>query len=60
MGRWKGATFKEYIHEAPHLFRRHVHQHEEKVLFREHCWGAYHDVTEETIARDYNVAVSAA
>jgi hypothetical protein len=61
MGRLKGATFKEYIPEELHTYSAGMSTNmKRKFRFVNIAGGAYHDVTEETIARDYNVAASAA
>jgi hypothetical protein len=60
MGRWKGATFKEYIREELHTFSqgmsRHMKQH---FRFVNIAGGAYYDVTETVLAMDYNINAAA-
>jgi hypothetical protein len=61
MGRWKGATFKEYIREELHVFSAGMsHNMKHKFQFVNISGGVYHDVTNATIALDYdNVAAAA-
>ena len=61
MGRWKGATFKEYIREELHVFSKGMStQMKHKFRFVNVSWGAYHNVTSETIALEYNTTAAAA
>ena len=61
MGRWKGATFKEYIREELHTFSEGMSTHmKHKFQFVNVAGGVYHDVTSETIATDYNTTAAAA
>jgi hypothetical protein len=61
MGRWKGATFKEYIREELHTFSEGMSTSmKHKFKFVNVSGGVYHDVTAETIASEYNTAAAAA
>lgn len=61
MGRWKGATFKEYIREELHIFSQGMStQMKHTFRFVIVSGGAYHDVTSETIALEYNTAAAVA
>jgi hypothetical protein len=61
MGRWKGATFKEYIREELHVFS-HGMSRDMKRLFKfvNISGGAFHDVTSTVITSDYNINAAAA
>jgi hypothetical protein len=61
MGRWKGATFKEYIREELHCFSEGMSK-KMKTHFRfvNIAGGVYHDVTDSVIATDYTVNAAAA
>ena len=59
MGRWRGDTFLEYIRESLADFSMGMSM----AMSKSFCFvsleaGVYNDVTESTIASDYNVAVS--
>ena len=61
MGRWKGATFKEYIREELHVFSAGMSRNMKRQFkFVNIAGGAYHDVTAEAIASDYTVNAAAA
>ena len=59
MGRWRGDTFLEYIRESLADFSMGMSKDMSKSFgFVSLEAGVYNDVTESTIACDYNVAVS--
>ena len=59
MGRWRGDTFLEYIRESLADFSMGMSMAMSKSFgFVSLEAGVYNDVTESTIASDYNVAVS--
>lgn len=61
MGRWRGETFLEYIRESLSDFSEGMSSNMRKCFgFVSLEAGVYHDVTEQTIASEYNVEVSAA
>ena len=61
MGRWKGATFKEYIREELHVFSQGMsHDMKHKFQFVNISGGVFHDVTEEMVATAYSVNAAAA
>jgi hypothetical protein len=61
MGRWKGATFKEYIREELHVFSRGMSRDmKRKFQFVNISGGVFHDVTEAAIATEYTVNAAAA
>jgi hypothetical protein len=61
MGRWKGATFKEYIREELHTFSTGMSTNmKHKFRFVNVSGGVYHDVTDETIAAEYTTTAAAA
>jgi hypothetical protein len=61
MGRWKGATFKEYIREELHVFSAGMSRHMKHTFrFINISGGVYHDVTNDTIALDYDTVAAAA
>jgi hypothetical protein len=61
MGRWKGATFKEYIQEELHVFSKGMSR-DMKHTFRfvNILGGVYHDVTNDTISLEYDTVAAAA
>ena len=61
MGRWKGATFKEYIREELHVFSEGMSKNMKQTFrFVNISGGVYHDVTDDTIASEYNTIAAAA
>ena len=61
MGRWKGATFKEYIREELHVFSQGMSKHMKNTFrFVNISGGVYHDITNDTIALEYNTVAGAA
>jgi hypothetical protein len=61
MGRWKGATFKEYIREELHVFSEGMsHDMEQKFQFVNISGGVFHDVTAVAVASEYNTNAAAA
>ena len=60
MGRWRGATFKEYVREELHCFSEGMPRSMKKCFnFVNVAGGAHHDVTSATMLEAYNVNVSA-
>jgi hypothetical protein len=61
MGRWKGATFKEYIREELHTFSKGMSTNmKHKFRFVNVSGGVYHDVTADTLASEYNTTAATA
>ncbi|KAL3793071.1 hypothetical protein HJC23_003079 [Cyclotella cryptica] len=61
MGRWKGATFKEYIREELHVFSKGMSKDmKRKFQFVNISGGVFHDVTEVAVASAYTVNAAAA
>lgn len=61
MGRWKGATFKEYIREELHVFSKGMSKDmKRKFQFVNISGGIFHDVTDAAVATEYNVNAAAA
>jgi hypothetical protein len=61
MGRWKGATFKEYICEELHCFSEGMTKNMKRNFkFVNVSGGAYHDVTDQCLESDYNINSAAA
>jgi hypothetical protein len=61
MGRWKGATFKEYIREELNINSEGMSTNmKQKFCFVNISGGVYHDVTDKTISTEYNTAAAAA
>jgi hypothetical protein len=61
MGRWKGATFKEYIREELHVFSEGMSRDmKRKFQFVNISGGVFHDVTAAAVASDYNTNAAAA
>jgi hypothetical protein len=59
MGRWKGATFKEYVREELACFSTGMSTAmKAKFGFVNVSGRAFHDVTSLAIASDYNTTVS--
>ena len=58
MGRWKGATFKEYISDQLHCFAAGMSKSmSQQFGFVNIAGGAYSDVTNTAVATNYNVNV---
>ena len=61
MGRWKGATFKEYIHEELACYSAGMSTNMKRTFkFVNVSGNAYNDVTVTCIEDDYNVNISGA
>jgi hypothetical protein len=61
MGRWKGATFKEYIREELHVFSKGMSiDMKRKFQFVNISGGVFHNVTEAAVASAYTVDAGAA
>jgi hypothetical protein len=61
MGRWKGATFKEYIREELHIYSEGMSKNmKHKFRFVNISGGVYHDVTDSAISSEYNTTAAAA
>lgn len=61
MGRWRGATFKEYIREELSVYSEGMSRKMiRKFNFVNVAGGVYHDVTTSAVASTYKVNVSAA
>jgi hypothetical protein len=61
MGRWKGATFKEYIREELHVFSEGMSKSMKQTFrFVNISGGVYHDVTDDAIASEYDTIAAAA
>jgi hypothetical protein len=61
MGRWKGATFKEYIREELHVFSEGMSRDmKRKFQFVNISGGVFHDITSAVIATTYTVNAAAA
>ena len=59
MGRWKGATFKEYIHEELACYSAGMSTNMKRTFkFVNVSGNAYNDVTVTCIEDDYNVNLS--
>ena len=60
MGRWKGATFKEYIRKELHCFSEGMTKNMKRNFkFVNVSGGAYHDITTQCIESDYNINCAA-
>ena len=56
MGRWRGATFKEYIREELSIYSEGMSKAMKKKFgFVNIAAGVYHDVTASCVMNDYNV-----
>jgi len=56
MGRWRGATFKEYIREELHTFSTGMSRKmRRRFNFVNIAGGVYHDVTSEIISTQYTI-----
>ncbi len=61
MGRWKGATFKEYIREELACYSTGMSSHmKQKFKFVNISGNAYNDVTGRCLEEDYNINLSVA
>ena len=61
MGRWRGATFKEYIREELACFSERMSKSmKTKFDFVNITGNAFNTITDDLIDREYNVNVSAA
>jgi hypothetical protein len=61
MGRWKEATFKEYIREELHCFSEGMTKSMKRNFkFVNVSGGAYQDVTAQCLNLDYNIKCAAA
>ena len=61
MGRWRGQTFKEYIHEELHSFSKGMSRSMKKLFkFVNIAGGAYHDVTNAVMTTKPNSGVASA
>jgi hypothetical protein len=61
MGRWRGATFKEYIREELHVFSKGMSINMKQTFkFVNISGGAFHDVTTSVLDMEYNVNAAAA
>jgi hypothetical protein len=61
MGRWKGATFKEYIREELHCFSEGMTKSMKRNFKFVNVSGrAYRDVTAQCLESDYNINCTAA
>ena len=59
MGRWRSATFKEYIREELHVFSIGMStKMKRKFNFVNIAGGVYTDVTNDTISTTYNINTS--
>jgi len=61
MGRWRGATFKEYIREELACFSEGMSKSMKKKFdFVNVAGNAFNTITDDLINREYEVNVSAA
>ena len=61
MGRWKGATFKEYIREELACYSAGITTNMKRNFkFVNISGNAYHDVTAECVVEDYNINIAGA
>ena len=61
MGRWRGTTFKEYVREELHIYSEGMSKAmKKKYGFVNVASGAYHDVTDTMIQREYDMPAAAA
>ena len=61
MGRWRGATFKEYIREELSIYSEGMSKAMKKKFgFVNIAAGVYHDVTNSCVMNDYNSHAAAA
>ena len=60
MGRWRGETFKEYVHEQLSNFSEGMSASMQKTFgFVNVEGGVFHNITETVLTLPYSVAVSA-
>ena len=56
MGQWKGATFKEYIHEELACYSEGMTKNMKRNFkFVNISGNAYHDITKKCCEYDYNI-----
>jgi hypothetical protein len=61
MGRWKGATFKEYIREELACYLAGMTTSMKRNFkFVNVLGAAYHNITAQCIKQDYNISCAAA
>ena len=61
LGRWRGATFKEYVREQLSNFSEGMSKNMKQTFgFVNVEGGVIHDITPTVLALEYHVAVSAA
>ena len=61
MGRWRGATFKEYIREELVCFSKGMSKSTKKKFdFVNITCNAFNTITDDLIDREYEINVSAA
>jgi hypothetical protein len=61
MGRWKGATFKEYIREELACYSAGMSSNMKRNFkFVNVSGNAYNDITGRCLEEDYNINISAA
>ena len=61
MGRWKGATLKEYIREELHVFSEGMSWNmKRKFQFVNISGGVFHGVTSAVLASEYTINAAAA
>ena len=61
MGRWRGATFKEYIREDLHSYSEGMSRiMKHKFGFMNIAAGSFIDITDTVVVADYAVAVASA
>ena len=61
MGRWKGATFKEYIREELACYSAGMSSNmKQNFKFVNVSGNAYNDITGRCLEEDYNINISAA
>ncbi len=59
MGRWRGATFKEYIREELACFSANMSTDmQRRFNFVNIAGNAYHDVTSELVLEEYNAGTT--
>ena len=60
MGRWRSATFKEYIREELHCFSNNMSKKmKQKFNFVNIAGGVFHDVTPYILTQPYNIGTIA-
>jgi len=61
MGRWRGATFKEYIREELACFAKNMSRRmKQKFNFVNIAGNAFHDITNAITLNEYNITAQAA